>query len=199
MVSNRYYSAMTRHPVTTETQLAELALHLGRTAYGDCFSGGLTPAQWMALRFFARANRFSRTVSAFAEYHGTTKGTASQTVKSLVEKGYLKRTRSEHDGRSSLFTLTGSSRRQMSEDPFEAIVRAAQQLTPAQREGTADGLQRILGELARQRGSQQVGVCSLCGHLRSEQAGSRFQCRLLNESLESDETGQLCVRFRAGF
>ncbi len=197
MVSNRYYPLMPNKPVAIETQLAELALHLGRTAYGDCFSGGLTPAQWMALRFFARANRFSRTVSAFAEFHGTTKGTASQTVKSLEEKSYLKRTRCAHDGRSSLFSLTDSAQSLLHLDPVEVIVKATNQLTRSQCEQTADGLRQILGELARQRGSQQVGVCSFCHHISPEQADGRFQCRLMDESLDPDEIEQLCMRFGA--
>ncbi|MFB6261826.1 MAG: MarR family transcriptional regulator, partial [Thiohalorhabdaceae bacterium] len=54
-------------------------------------SSGLTPAQWSALRFFASANRFSRTVSAFAAYNVTSRGTASQTIKALERHGYLRR------------------------------------------------------------------------------------------------------------
>jgi DNA-binding MarR family transcriptional regulator len=156
--------------VNSERRVAELALQLGRAAYGECSNESLTPAQWMALRFFARANRFSRTVSAFADFHATTRGTASQTVKSLVERGYLTRTRSTRDGRSSTFELTEKSRRQLAADPFEAVVRAAQALTPAQRHRTAIGLHRILERLAVERERPAPGMCTLCGHLAS---GSR--------------------------
>jgi DNA-binding MarR family transcriptional regulator len=71
---------------------------------------GLTPAQWAVLRYFARANRFSRTPSAFAAFHGTIRGTASQTIKSLETRGYLRRTRSEADGRSARLDLIGKAR-----------------------------------------------------------------------------------------
>ena len=80
--------------------IAELILHLGRIASGDGLVGGLTPGQWGVLRYFARANRFSRMPSAFAAFQGTTRGTASQAIKSLVAQGYLRQTRSETDGRS---------------------------------------------------------------------------------------------------
>ena len=76
---------MSKGPVISVRTLAELAAHLGRIAYGEGSEGsveGLTPAQRTALRYFSKANRFSRTVSAFAEFHATTRGTASQTVKS---------------------------------------------------------------------------------------------------------------------
>ena len=69
--------------------IAELVVQLGRITHGHGYTEGLTPAQWSALRYLSRANRFSRTVSAFAEFHATTRGTASQTVKCLVAQGYL--------------------------------------------------------------------------------------------------------------
>src|SRR6476469_6003032 len=70
---------------------ADLVLRLSRAALGEGFVEALTSAQWTAPRYFSRANRFSRTVSAFAEFHATTRGTASQTVKSLIKPGYLAR------------------------------------------------------------------------------------------------------------
>ncbi len=57
-----------------EQAVAELMEQLGHCACSEAFSAGLNPAQWSALRYFQRANRFSRTVSAFAQYHGTTRG-----------------------------------------------------------------------------------------------------------------------------
>ena len=53
----------------SERAVAELIAHLVYIAHGDGFVAGLTPAQWAALRYFASANRFSRTPSAFAEFH----------------------------------------------------------------------------------------------------------------------------------
>jgi DNA-binding MarR family transcriptional regulator len=182
---------MPRAKVNSERRVAELALQLGRAAYGESSAESLTPAQWMALRFFARANRFSRTVSAFAEFHSTTRGTASQTVKSLVERGYLTRTRSARDGRSTTFTLTDKARRQMTGDPFEAVVRAALSLSPAQRDRTATGLRRILQTLSVDRDRPALGMCTLCGHLASGERG--FRCRLLSEPIAPTELEQLCV------
>jgi len=69
--------------------IAELVLHLGRMASREALVEGLTAAQWAVLRYFARANRFSRPPSAFAAFHGTTRGTASQTIKSLESLDYL--------------------------------------------------------------------------------------------------------------
>jgi DNA-binding MarR family transcriptional regulator len=185
-------SQAARTRVGSERRVAELALQLGRAAYGESSAESLTPAQWMALRFFARANRFSRTISAFAEFHSTTRGTASQTVKSLVEQGYLTRTRSARDGRSATFDLTEKARRQLAADPFEAVVRAAESLSPAQRDRTATGLRRILQQLSVDRERPALGMCTLCGHLAT--GGDRgFRCRLMDVPLAAAELEQLCV------
>ena len=58
------------------SHVAEQIVHLARLVHGGASDQCLTPAQWTALRYFARANRFSRTPSAFSEFHATTRGTA---------------------------------------------------------------------------------------------------------------------------
>ena len=70
-------------------ETAELLLQVGRLIQAEGYDGELSPAQWMALRFFARANPFSRTPSAFAEFQATTRGTATQTIKALEAGGYF--------------------------------------------------------------------------------------------------------------
>ena len=128
--------------------IAELVLHLGRIASGEGLVKGLTSAQWTVLRYFARANRFSRMPSAFAAFHGTTRGTASQTIKNLETQGYLTRMRSEGDGRSARLDLTDKARAILVNDLFEALVRAADALPPGVRGHFANALQRILGQVA---------------------------------------------------
>src|SRR5260370_5182710 len=70
-------------------ETAELLVQVGRLVQAEGYDGELSPAQWMALRFFARANQFSRNPSAFAEFQATTRGTATQTIKSLEAGGDL--------------------------------------------------------------------------------------------------------------
>ena len=53
-------------------ETAELLLLVGRLVQAEGYDGELSPAQWMALRYFARANPFSRTPSAFAAFQATT-------------------------------------------------------------------------------------------------------------------------------
>ena len=100
---------VTNLPRHTE-EISDLLVHIGRSAWAEDADSELTAAQWAALRFLARANRVSRTPSAFASFQATTRGTASQCLKSLVDKGFLARQRSETDGRSVRFEVTDLGR-----------------------------------------------------------------------------------------
>ena len=170
--------------------IAELVTQLGRYAYGATPAAGLTPAQWTALRYFSRANRFSRTVSAFAEFHATTRGTASETVKSLVQGSYLKRTPSSSDGRSAQLGVTPKARRILSNDPFKRLTRAADTLSTTARRALTRGLDRMLGELAQDLGKPRFGVCTECRYLCGDgvclEGRPPYECGLLNEPLAED-------------
>src|SRR6516225_4843124 len=105
-------------------ETAELLLQVGRLVQAEGYDGELSPAQWMALRFFARANPFSRTPSAFAEFQATTRGTATQAIKALEAGGYLVRQPFKVDGRSVSLRLTSKGKKALARDPFEVLVRA---------------------------------------------------------------------------
>ena len=181
--------------------IAELILHLGRVASGDGLVGGLTPVQWAGLRYFARANRFSRMPSAFASFHGTTRGTASQTIKGLVADGYLKQSRSKTDGRSVRLDLTKKARALLKDDPLEALVRAADALPPGVRGSFSAVLQRLLGRVAAAAGKPLFGTCETCVHFEGDgccQEGmSPYECGFVNEPLTADELELLCINFES--
>jgi DNA-binding MarR family transcriptional regulator len=184
------------------TAAADLMAHLGRLAHGEGFVCGLTAAQWTALRYYARANRFSRTVSAFADYHATTRGTASQTVKSLVGQGYLTRTRSESDGRSARFDLTETGRVLYGNDPFEDLVRAIAELPQGLQNNLLVALERVMGHVARERQKRPFGTCPLCDHLdecvyRRDEVIEYF-CSLENVPIEPAGMEEICINFKPG-
>jgi DNA-binding MarR family transcriptional regulator len=189
---------MSKASGTNAQTIAELVVQLGRITHGSGYSGGLTPAQWSALRYLSRANRFSRTVSAFAEFHSTTRGTASQTVKGLVALGYLSRKRSPSDGRSARLDVTDDARALLARDPCEDLVCAAGALSETARSHLATGLERLLGYLAQRSGKRMFGVCTFCTHLEEErrQRGTRFGCTFFGELLEGAELEQICINFQ---
>ena len=179
--------------------IAEFLIQIGRLAYAESGEAGLTPTQWMALRYFSRANRFSRTVSAFADYHATTRGTVSQTVKTLTQRGYLSRHRSESDGRSVRFDLTEKGREIVAADPLSRLVDLIDALSPdaqrdlaAQASGIASGLSQALGR-------PSFGPCRRCRFLdedpRGAEAGQGARCRYVQQRLEPQDLAGLCVNF----
>ena len=177
--------------------LAELIAQLGRAAYGNGSDEELTPAQWMALRYFSRANRFSRTSSAFADYHATTRGTASQTVRRLVEKGHLTRRPSVIDGRSVQIELTEKGRGTLRHDPLEALALSLRTIPIRTRADITWRLERVRECLGRERGERLFGVCPSCRHLEGEGSAveGHYSCRLFCEPLQAEELEQLCVNF----
>jgi DNA-binding MarR family transcriptional regulator len=134
-------------------ETAELLLLAGRLVQSEGYDGELSPAQWMALRYFARANPFSRTPSAFAEFQATTRGTASQAIKALEAGGYLVRQRSKADGRSVSLRLTNKGKKALARDPFEVLVRAVDLLDAKERTAM-----RVLPDKKRTRGATADGA-----------------------------------------
>ena len=154
---------MTDSPTTTE-EIAELLVYLGRAARGTDAGSDLTAAQWTAMRFFARANRLSRTPSAFASFNATTRGTASQIIKSLMLRGYLVRHQAVGDRRSVRLDLTSSGQTIMRYDPLHNLTDAIDRLEGKLRRALRQALPALAGELAKIRDTDAFGTCGDCRH-----------------------------------
>ena len=184
-------------------ETAELLLLVGRLVQADGYEGELSPAQWMALRFFARANSFSRTPSAFAEFQATTRGTASQAIKALEAGGYLVRQRSQADGRSVTLRLTDKGHEVVARDPFEVLVRAVDSLDAHEQTAMRDALHHVLTTIAASGAHRHFGVCQDCAYLGGETSCNRtsanspaLECVLLGVPIEPEDACLLCVHFQ---
>jgi DNA-binding MarR family transcriptional regulator len=177
-------------------ETAELLLLIGRLVQAEGYRGELSPAQWMALRFFARANQFSRNPSAFAEFQATTRGTASQVIKVLEAGGYLVRQRSGADGRSVALRLTDKGKGAIARDPFEALVRAVDSLDPQEQIAMHRALRRVLTTVAASGEHRHFGVCQDCEYLERA-TRSALECLLFGVPIEPEDAGLLCVHFSA--
>ena len=184
-------------------ETAELLLLVGRLVQAEGYDGELSPAQWMALRFFARANSFSRSPSAFAEFQAKTRGTASQAIKALETGGYLVRQRSEADGRSVSLRLTDKGREAVARDPFEVLVRAVDSLDAEEQSAMHDALRHVLTAVAASGPHRHFGVCQDCAHRGGETCCSStsatvsaLECLLFGVPIELGDAGLLCVHFQ---
>jgi DNA-binding MarR family transcriptional regulator len=186
----------------SEMASAGMIARLGWLSYSQGFVCGLTAAQWTALRYFASANCFSRTVSAFAEHHATTRGTASQTVKSLVTQGLLTRTRSKSDGRSARIDLSERGRVLYSHDPFADLAGAIAELPQGLQTKLHSALERLTGRLAGQRQKPSFGACPSCLHLAKcppcEGSPGDYFCRQENEPIEESSLEEICLNYQPG-
>ena len=123
---------------------AELVEQVGRLIYSSSFRSGLNPAQWSALRYFNGANRQARTASAFARFHATTKGTATQTITALERKGFLQRVPMPGDRRSRLLEVTQAGHALLHQDPIGALVDAITLLPLEQQQTFTACLENII-------------------------------------------------------
>lgn len=184
---------MTHTPPDDLADLADLLVHLARLAQSAANSP-LTAAQWTALRYFARANTFSRTPSAFSEFHATTRGTASQTVKALVGMGLLARKTHGSDGRSALIEVTDAGQAMLASDPLGVLRKVLAGLPTEQQDSLAKAVRHAVTEIAGQRGAPTFGTCSDCDHC--EPGGAQAYCHCTQTLLAAPDMAAFCVDFR---
>jgi DNA-binding MarR family transcriptional regulator len=197
LISERYYIAMSAR------ETAEFLVQVGRLVQAESYDGRLNPAQWMALRFFGRANQFSRSPSAFAEFQATTRGTATQTIKSLEAGGYLIRQPSKADRRSVSLRLTSKGKKALARDPFEVLVRAVDSLDANERTAMRLALHKVLSTIATSAAHRRIGVCQDCTHFGREMrcnppstGPSTAECLLLGVRIQPEDVGLLCIHFQ---
>lgn len=173
---------------------ALLIERLGRLLRAGDHAGGLAPAQWEALRYFARANRFSRTPAALADYLGATRGTISQTLIALEDKGLVRKAANARDGRSVELSLTRSGRALLDSDSLKDVARDID--ASGEADGLAQGLEAALHQALVRRGGRAFGVCRTCRHFRpsgrGDKAGKPHHCALLDEPLSDAAASLVC-------
>lgn len=167
---------------------------LARTFQNDAHTDGLKPTQWEALRYLARANRFSRSPRAVTAYLGMTKGTVSQTIGALERKGLVHKHVDPTDRRGVQLELTEAGVNALLRDPVVALESATSKLTDIDQSHLSNGLETILRQLLQEREGRHFGACKTCRHFVSDdKQGSPFYCSLLGEPLTPADSEAICV------
>jgi len=177
----------------TPDRIAEMLVHLGRAACREDARGDLTAAQWTCLRFLARANGSTRTPSGFASFQATTRGTASQIVKSLEARGLVVRRPAPRDRRSVRFEVTEAGRAALAGDPLHDLVGVIDALGADERAGFLATLSRVAAALALSRAAPAFGTCRGCRHFWRD--GGAAHCACMAEDLAEEETTLLCASY----
>ena len=124
--------------------ISELLLELGRRVDSAANASRLKPAQWSALRYLSRSQPSARTNRAFAQYHHTTTGTVTLTLKALTEKGLVKRAPDPKDGRVVRFDVTKEGHAVLENDPINHLVHSISALSDDERARLTDILTILL-------------------------------------------------------
>ncbi|MGI9383587.1 MAG: MarR family winged helix-turn-helix transcriptional regulator [Methyloligellaceae bacterium] len=177
--------------------LADVIERLSRVVRAAEHEAGLNPAQWEALRYLARCNRFSNSPGALTDYLGATKGTVSQTLIALVRKGLVIKGPRQGQRRSVALELTEAGRTLLEQDPWRSVERTGTALPAPARRLLADCLGTLLaGELAR-NGLKTFGFCRGCRFFEPDGApddeAGPHRCGLLDVTLEESDATRICV------
>jgi DNA-binding MarR family transcriptional regulator len=170
---------------------------LARLMRASEFGDGLNPAQWEALRFLGRANRFSNSPGALTRFLGATKGTISQTVKALERKKLIEKMSRPGEKRSVVLTLTQAGRDMMAKDPWADLARRCAALGGKTRRRMDKGLAELLSEEISRRLDPSFGSCLTCRFWRADgrcdDVRGPHLCMLFDEPVAVHETTQICV------
>lgn len=185
---------------TAALEAAHLIDRLDRLTRSGTMIDGLNPAQWEALRYLARANRFSRTPAALADYLGSTRGTVSQSLIALEQKGFVDRTQSPRDKRSVDLALTRQGEAALRDDPLLALARDLAAAAGSDADALAATLRATLQRAIARNDGKAFGVCHTCRHFQRDAAASSrapHRCALLDEPLSEADSRAICVEQEA--
>jgi DNA-binding MarR family transcriptional regulator len=184
-------------------ETVELLIQAARTADTTRLSCDLRPAEWMALRYFARANDQSRRASALADFEANSRAAVSPIISRLEQGGYLTRRQSQEDGRSFSLEVTAKGQAALLHDPIGSLVQAVRSLPDQDRDALHNALREVLTGLATSGTRRQFDICRDCAHLIGDTVGSgldvassRFWCDLFDVAIEAEATKLLCAYFQ---
>lgn len=128
--------------------LADLLELTSRMLHSRGYAHDLFPAQWVALRYFARARQDLRTASELARFQGLANGPVSRTVRTLVQKGLLRKAADQPKGRAELLELTATGQDLLARDPMAKLVEVLATLDGVEQTAMARGLEKVLRGLS---------------------------------------------------
>jgi MarR family transcriptional repressor of emrRAB len=182
-------------------QSIELMGQIARIFLFEGTKHGLREREWMALRFLARANRFSRTPSALASYVDTTRGTASYIISELERRGYLERTQSAKDKRSVTLSVTQQGKKFLARDPISGLIDAIEVFDDEGKVRFRDALRHILDQSDSAQNRRHADICRRCMFLTESRANpesknsAEFTCRLFRAAIPGPDMELLCTSF----
>ena len=185
-------------PSVSAARVALLMERISRLMRARDGEAGLNPAQWEALRYLSRANRFSRSPTAVAEFLAATKGTVSQTLIALEAKGLVRKSASERDKRGARLEITDAGWDLLEgADPLVRVMEAVAELPPLHASLISQALSRVLEALLERNGRRVFGSCLACRYFRRDAHAGRPEgphlCSAFGSPVSEADAMLICV------
>ena len=150
---------------------------------------GVQPVQMDALTYLTQCNRYSNTPQAVGEYLGLTKGTISQSLKVLEQKGLLRKQPDKQDKRVVHLAPTNKGKKLIE----NAI--ADKSLVPALANSTkitelASVLRSTLRKVQQMNNRKAFAACHTCRF--NEHSKKGYVCGLTQELLSAQDIQLIC-------
>jgi len=152
---------------------------------------GLQPVQIEALAYLIRCNRYSDTPQAVTEYLGLTKGTGSQSLKVLAQKGFLQKQQDTKDKRITHLSPTTKGRKLIDQSfPAQSLASALATTRSLLVEELESALRSILREMQRINDRKTFAACHTCRF--NEHHVNAYVCGLTQEPLSKRDVQLIC-------
>ena len=176
--------------------LLELVERLGNLMRTEHRKSGtdesLQPVHLQALVYLSKANRYSNTPQALADYLGLTKGTVSQTLLLLDRRGLIERFEDDIDRRVVRLRLSSAGDQFLYESqPTLAWTNATRNISPNRIRNATSALREALVTLQEDNEGTVFGVCSNCAFCQ-KLSQRIYRCGQMGDRLSGPETRKLC-------
>lgn len=155
---------------------------------------GLQPVQQEALHFLSICNKYSDTLIAVTEYLGLTKGTVSQSLKVLENKGLIEKVKDVDDKRITHLKTTPAGRNFIeSTYPPQKFSQAMNNMAFSEQQEMLSLLKSTLRQYQQASGRKGFGVCKQCKFNQSN--NGQFVCGLTHEPLTVSDIELICREY----
>lgn len=148
--------------------------------------------QLEVLHYLAICNRYSNTPLAITEYLGLTRGTVSQTLMVLHNKGLVSKRPDERDKRVVHLSLTGEGEKLVQKAvPASLLQAGCARLSGKEQTMVMEAMNKLLLACQQANRMSSFGVCSTCRHNQRTADGGYF-CGLTREPLSAPDIALIC-------
>lgn len=182
--------------LTTEDMVILLE-RLSRLMRAQEHASDINPAQWEALRYLSRCNRFSDSPGALTRYLSATKGTISQSLMALERKGLLTKQPRPGEARSVVLALTPAGRESLQDDPWRQLAEMIETSGVKTRRRLAAGSSKLVAQILKSRDLPSFGRCANCRYFREggapRDAKGKHWCLLFEQPITKSEAVKICA------